>query len=197
MKLYLSSDGLGATPKDLKDLAGEGQAAIVVNAVDWRAVEERSQRFEQEQAMLRELGYDGLELDLRKHSGAESIRQFLTDKKLVWVRGGNSFLLIQRMRQSGFDQAIKQLLDKDEITYGGYSAGAMVAGTSLRGFEHADDPSLASEVHWDGLGLIDYAVIPHWESGEWAEQTRRVKQVMDQHGVKHRVLRDGEVIIVR
>jgi dipeptidase E len=167
MKLFLSSDDFGDNPQQLVELVGEGgQVALCVNARDNRTVAERHERYQAEEELLRKLGYVVVELDLRGHRDTEDIEQYLKNSKLVWVTGGNSFVLNQRIKESGFDQAIIKLLRSDRIVYGGYSAGAIVAGNNLHGIEHGDDPSLATKVYWDGMSLVDYAIIPHWESDD-------------------------------
>ena len=85
----------------------------------------------------------------------------------VWVRGGNTFVLRQAMRLSGLDDVLTDLLASDFL-YGGYSAGVCVLAPSLRGLGQVDDPTASpypgSEVIWEGLGLLDYLILPHYQS---------------------------------
>ena len=46
---------------------------------------------------------------------------------LVWVMGGNAFVLRRAMKQSRFDSIIEDMLARDAIIYGGDGAGAAVA----------------------------------------------------------------------
>jgi dipeptidase E len=51
---------------------------------------------------------------------------------------------------------------------------------------------------WDGLGLIEYAIVPHYESPGHPE-TRRIARLAARYraeGVPHRTLRDGEALVV-
>lgn len=80
---------------------------------------------------------------------------------MVWVLGGNAFLLMRAMRQGGFSEVIVELLRNDHIAYGGFGAGAVAATPHLRGLELMDDPSqladqYQNQVVWDGLGLVDF-----------------------------------------
>jgi len=96
------------------------------------------------------------------------------------------------------------LVASDRVVYGGWSAGVVVAAKSLRGIELMDDPTVVVEGYprtdqpWDGLGLIDFMIVPHFESnhGE-APAAERAAAYMTANGIKHQTLRDGEVIIVR
>ena len=113
----------------------------------------------------------------------------------------NAFVLRRAMKQSGFDDVITGMLERDEIVYGGFSAGAVVATPTLRGIELMDDPAAVPagydpEVVWDGLGLIDYSIVPHFRSPhvESAAAERAVRHMMGR-GMRYRALRDGEVIV--
>jgi dipeptidase E len=148
------------------------------------------------------LGIEAKPLDLRDHFGdPESLRSRLEGFDLVWVLGGNSFILRRAMKQSGFDDVIVDMLDRDQIVYGGFSAGAVVATPSLSGIELMDDPTelpagYEPEVVWDGLGLIDHHIVPHYRSAhpESAAAERAVRH-MSARGMPYRTLRDGEVIV--
>ena len=57
---------------------------------------------------------------------------------------------------------------------------------------HGYDP----ETVWDGLGLIDHAIVPHYRSPhpETAAAERATRHLAGQ-GLRYRALRDGEVIV--
>jgi dipeptidase E len=84
--------------------------------------------------------------------------------------GGNTFMLRYQMQRSGFDNVIKELLESN-IVYGGDSAGALVAGTSIGGInlESSDEPEFAEKVIEDGLDLVPYIIVPHIDDAEFAE----------------------------
>jgi dipeptidase E len=129
------------------------------------------------------------------------LRAALAAYDMVWAVGGNAFILRRAMKQSGFDDVITGMLERDEIVYGGYSAGAVVAAPSLEGIHLMDDPDDAPsgydpETVWDGLGLIDHAIVPHYRSPhpETAAADRAVRHLMGR-GLRYRALRDGEAIV--
>jgi dipeptidase E len=53
------------------------------------------------------------------------------------------------------------------------------------------------EVIWEGLGLIDYAFMPHFDSdhGESANIAKEIQRCKDSH-IPFKAVRDGEVIII-
>ena len=106
------------------------------------------------------------------------------------------------MHDSGFDRIITKILEEDAIVYGGYSAGICVLATSLRGLDLVDDPAeveqtFQKEVIWDGLGLLPYTPVPHFQSEHFeSEKVDKVVSFLRSKGVAYKTLRDGEVIVV-
>jgi dipeptidase E len=140
-------------------------------------------------------------LDLRLYFGAAgALAEKLDTFDGVWVRGGNTFVLRQAMRLSGFDDLVANMRSAD-FFYGGYSAGVCVLAPRLDGLQQVDDPSQrpysGSEVILDGLGLLSYLILPHFESDhpESAAIDKEVEYCRDE-GISFRTLRDGEVIII-
>jgi dipeptidase E len=153
-------------------------------------------------AEFRALGLEPDQLDLRAHFGdPQSLKTRLAGYDLVWVMGGNSFVLRRAMRQSGFDAIIHDQLAADAIAYGGYAAGASVAGPTLRGMELMDDPWELPEGYdepliWPGLALTPFAIVPHYRSRHPdAAAAEKIVSYMEARKVRHRALSDGEVIV--
>lgn len=144
MRLYLSSYRLGSHPEKLIELSGQARVAIVGNALDF-IPEDARRRYAAEVYDPRDefvaLGMQTQDLDLRLYFGnPEGLRNALRGIDLVWVLGGNAFLLMRALRASGFPQVIRGMLAADTIAYGGFSAGAVVATPTLKGIELMDDP---------------------------------------------------------
>lgn len=205
MRLYLTADGFGSEPQRLVELFGGGaRVAVICNSIDDRVVIERQQAVDREVAHLRKLGFDAAEVDLRRHFApiADSVRTALDRFDAVWLRGGNSFVLRRALRQSAADIVLTELLDVDGIAWGGASAGAIVAGASLRGIERMNDadevPSgYDPEPVWTGLGLVPYAIVPHFETKDVeAQAAASIVETWTAAQVPFRALGDGETIII-
>jgi dipeptidase E len=204
MRLYLSSFDLGDRPEELVELSGSGsRAAIVVNALDNKP-EVRARFLSEQTEKLAGLGFHVLELDLRSYFGqSDKLKVWLRDVDLLWVNGGNAFILRRAMKQSGFDTIVKYAVARDEIVYAGFSAAAVVAFDSLRGLEFVDDPydvpaGYDSEIVWEGLELVPYALAVHLESNH--PESRAVDREIafyEDNGIPYRTLRDGQVLIIR
>jgi dipeptidase E len=205
MRLYLSSERLGERAGTLLAMVGGPRVAIVANGYDYCSSMARDlYRAEVYDpiAEFRSLGLEPAELDLRAHFGdPESLRRRLAGYDLVWVMGGNSFVLRRAMQASGFDAVIGDLLETDAIAYGGYAAGAVVAGPTLRGMELMDDPwdlpvGYDEPPIWDGLGLTPFSIVPHYRSRHPdAAAAEKIVSYMHARKTRFRALADGEVIV--
>lgn len=205
MRLYLSSERLGERAGALLAMLGGKKVAIIANGYDGASATARDiYRTEvyDPVAEFKALGLEPHEVDLRAHfDDTASLRQRLGGFDLVWVMGGNSFVLRRAMKQSGFDTIIRDMLDADAIAYGGYAAGAVVAGPSLRGLELMDDPFELPDGYdepliWNGLGLTPFAIVPHYLSRHpEAAAAEKVVSYMRARRTRFRAISDGEVIV--
>jgi len=205
MRLYLSSERLGERAGSLLAMVNGPRVAVIANGYDnCSAMARELYRTEiyDPIAEFRGLGLEPAPVDLRAHFGdPASLRARLAGYDLAWVMGGNSFVLRRAMKQSGFDTVIRDLLEDDRIAYGGYAAGAVVAGPSLRGIELMDDPFELPDGYdeplvWSGLGITPFAIVPHYRSRHPdAAAAEKVVSYMDARKARYRALADGEVIV--
>jgi dipeptidase E len=204
VRLFLASANLGSRPERLFEIVGPAsRVAVVMNAWDGDAAS-RADEAAQLIALFASLGLDAFELDLREHAedvDDARLRRRLDGVGLVFAHGGNAFVLRRALRASGLDVLLHELVAADRIAYGGESAGAIVAGPTLRGLEVGDDPGLvpsgyASEVEWSGLGLVDFVVVPHADTDWFAETALRVRDALARAAVPARPLGDDDVVVI-
>lgn len=206
VRMYLSSFRLGAAPERIVHMVNEPRRALVIaNAADAYGDEARRREgVARELDELRTLGLHPVELDLRTYlDDPEGAARELGTAQLVWVRGGNTFVLRYLLARCGLDSVLKQALVRDQLVYGGYSAGVILLQKTLRGSEMVDDPDAVRRTYgdeplWDGLGLLDYAVVPHYESPGHPETEAcgRLAQFYRDSAITHRTLRDGQAIVI-
>ena len=68
MKLYLSSNRLGNKVDELKKMILEPKRiAVITNAKDYAPIELKSEKLESNFAELKAIGFDPIEVDLRKY----------------------------------------------------------------------------------------------------------------------------------
>lgn len=194
---------MGAEPTRLLDLVGGvRRAAIVFNACDH--FEERLRNYAREEKDLLDLGFSVEELDLRTYVGApKALKCRLAGYDLLWVVGGNAFVLARAMGAAGFAQAATQHVRSNRLTYAGYSAGVCVTGPDLDGIHLMNDPDVVASgddsfTPASGLGWVPWRIIPHWQSDHpEAPAAELATQYLAGRGLAHRQLRDGEVLIVK
>jgi dipeptidase E len=206
MRLLLSSWFLtpdnrpSALPATLTN--GTARAGIVLNALD-QLGGSRNRDYARERHTLETFGYSCEELDLRDYfSAPDELAKRLADLHLVWAMGGNAFVLARAVTQARLGEALRAQLDRPDFTYGGYSAGACVAGPDLRGIDLIDDPNVVperypTETAPECLGLVPFRIVPHWRSDHpETEGAERAATHLAQHGLAHRCLRDGDVLSI-
>lgn len=205
MRLFLASYRFGAHRDRLLTLLGTppGRVAVIANAADAWPASARASAVTSDIVPLQKLGFSAEEVDLREYVGrADDLAETLSAFPLLWVRGGNTFVLRAQFARSGADVVLPQLLGDDRIVYAGYSAGACVLTPSLHGLESSDDPdevqpTCGIEPIWSGLGLVDRAIVPHWQSqfDDPAVLQRVAEGFRDKH-VPFWTLTDEQVVVV-
>lgn len=206
MKFYLSSYKIGSEEKKLQLLTKDGnkKVAYINNALDFATdLERRNKSDEQDIQDLERLGFTVDILDLRHYfQNKKGLQERLEDYDVMWVRGGNTFVLAQSFKLSGFDRILKSYFENNKNKlYGGYSAGICILGPTLNGLHLVDDPNQypygdASRTVWDGLNIVNYAFAPHYKSDhmESADIDKYIEYMIN-HKIPFRALKDGEVII--
>lgn len=197
-RLYLSSYRLGPRPGVMRG----ARAAVVANAIDGAGPDDRAAGVQQELDDLGGLGLRPVEVDLREHSGDPAgLARRLAEHDVVWVRGGNVFVLRRALAASGADTVLVEMIASRSFVYAGYSAGVCVLAPTLRGLELVDDPTevpagYEADVVWDGLGVLPFCVVPHYRSDHpESEDVERVVSHYVDTGVPFVALRDGEAIV--
>ena len=195
MRLYLSSFRVGSHPQRLLQLLGEGRrTALIPNAVDEAPEQARVENLARDRGELEALGLDVTMVDLRTLKAVDELASY----DLIWVRGGNTFVLRRVFADSGADSILTELLREDALVYGGYSAGACVLAPDLTDLQHVDDISVVPEPITTGLGLLDRPFVPHVASPGHPETEAcdQESAALTRRGVEHWALSDGDVLVV-
>ncbi|MBP5656226.1 Type 1 glutamine amidotransferase-like domain-containing protein [Candidatus Saccharibacteria bacterium] len=110
---------------------------------------------------------------------------------VVYVLGGNTFYLMNKIREFDFDKQIKSAIEKG-ITYIGSSAGSIILGTTLKPAEVYGDIPVSDKQSYDGLGIINGAIIPHMN-----QKSDAYKTWLDTWDGESYILYDGDGIIIK
>jgi dipeptidase E len=206
MRLFLSSQDLGNYANIARKLAGDNNKALFIkNAQDDKPPEERNFSNPEKQKMFEQAGFEFEMIDLRDFFGKPNeLEEKLSGAGSFWSSGGNTFILRRAMKASGFDEIIKRLLQEDRILYGGWSAGSCIAAQSLHGIQYGDRPKPDAvppeypikETIWEGLGLVDFMIVPHCDSDWFGKEADRCMAYFKKHNITYKPLKDGQVMVI-
>jgi dipeptidase E len=207
MKFYLSSFKVGNEADKLLKLTQNGNRRVVYisNAMDYISDLEARNRYNADDiSELEMLGFKVQTLDLRDYfRKANELEKEIKEYDVIWVSGGNAFVLAQAMKLSGLDIIIRKLYEeKADVVYGGYSAATYILGPSLKGFHIVDNPNEKPygeqyDTIWEGLGIINYTIAPHYCSEHFESDAvgRSVMYLID-NKILFIAIRDGEAIVI-
>lgn len=124
MNYYLSSYKFGNKVEELKRLQPVNKKlGHINNSRDWIGADPKRALKHQtaEINFLNELGFEAESIDLKTYFGKEEVlAKKLNSLGALWVSGGNTFVLRQAMRLSGFDNLFSSLSSRKDFLYGGY-----------------------------------------------------------------------------
>lgn len=202
MKFYLSSFKIGNDPSQLKNLLPNNPKAVYIsNGLDFANPESQKEHQEWDLKDLKNIGISAEKLNLKDYFGKQTeLRQKINDTDLIYVSGGNTYDLRIAMQLSGFDVILKEFLASNKV-YAGYSAAVCILSPSLKGYHIIDNPNLKTygefNTIWEGLNIIDWQFAPHFDSDHpEADGTNQEIAYYQEHGIKYKPLKDGEVIIL-
>lgn len=182
MKLFLSSMAISAEQADafnelFSQKPGDIKLALIENASD--TYDRSSANWVNENLIaIQTRGYQVEIVDLREYlNESSSLKAKLEEKDAIWLGGGNTYYLRWILKATGADKIITELVQAGTV-YGGGSAGAIVAGPTLKHFEGTDDPSDSPEVILDGLHLTETVVIPHAGNEKYGDIMAQVESLL-------------------
>lgn len=193
MKLYLASYAMVSMAKIIKhegrDFAGK-KAVFIPTAGD---PYDNKDFVEADRIALEKYGLDIVEMDI-KNKNEEEIREIIDGADIVLVAVGDTFYLMEKLKESGADKIIKEFVARGGI-YIGSSAGSIICCPTIEGAEDFDDPNLAPKLdNFNGLGIFRNVIIPHAQKEKYFERIRRATERLESKGFKVYPLTDDDVL---
>ena len=115
------------------------------------------------------------ELEISKLS-EESIKQKLSETNYLYISGGNSFFLLQALKEKNLISFIKERINEGMI-YIGESAGAIVAAKNIDYSKWMDDNIDILDKNFkdfSALDLVDFYLVPHLGEFPFEEKTQTI-----------------------
>lgn len=198
MKLYLSSYLL-PNPEKFSEFVGKElnsiKLGIIINSKDDKIPQKKKEKLDALSDYFTNLNMQFDLIDLLDYSNDEELKERFLNYDVIWFVGGNTFSLRSAIKQSNCCLVLKDVLEKG-VVYAGDSAGAIVVGPTLKYFDKADSPELVSEIIYEGLNLIDFSILPHWNSEKYNEILQEIELNLYQEGYKTKRLNDNEYLLI-
>ena len=103
-----------------------------------------------------------------------AIQRALQKNDLIYIAGGNTFFLLQALKQSGADRLIREEVHKGK-PYIGESAGAIAAAPDIAYSSAMDDPGKAPGLQdYTGLHLTEWYPVPHRGNPEYGAADEQI-----------------------
>ena len=117
----------------------------------------------EEERQLQGHGFLCESLDLAGWPGPD-LAEHLASFDVLYIQGGNTFYLLDQMRQSGADTIIQELVAAHGAVYCGVSAGSIVAGPEIAvaGWSPDWDRNEVALTDLTGLHLVPFIISPHY-----------------------------------
>lgn len=193
MKLYLASYTMVSMAKIIKhegnDFARK-KAIFIPTAGDPYDIKDF---VEADRIALEKYGLDIVEMDI-KNKDEEEIRKAIVGADIVLVAGGDTFYLMEKLKESGADKVIKDFIENNGI-YIGSSAGSIICCPTIEGAEEFDNPNLAKGLdNFDGMGVFKDVIIPHAQKEKYFDRIRKATERLESKGYKVHHLTDDDVL---
>jgi dipeptidase E len=190
MKLILASD-LSFLLKYGYNLTGIPRDQMKIGYITTASKGDRGDFSRKLKYAIRDSGYDFEEIDIEGKT-KEEIKSFFKDKNIVHMEGGNSFYLIKAIRETGFAEVLKELLEEGKI-YIGTSAGAYVMCPTIEVSNWDETGKLRFGVtDFTALNYVPFVLKVHYTD----EQEAKVREKMLSLKYPIRILRNGQGILV-
>ncbi len=200
---YLSSCIFNDNDEFLKEWINkhDNKILLIFNALDNKGEEKIINNTKSDKEILEKIGFNVKVIDLKDYfDKQDKLRELFNEYHALCIMGGNVYVLRSAMKCSGLDKILQELINDDNYLYTGYSAGGCILSKDLKIYDLIDTPLdfYNKGIIYDGLGLIDYVFIPHYQSNY--HKVHLIHETVDickNNNINFKALRDGEVTIER
>lgn len=106
-------------------------------------------------------------------ASAQQIKTIIDKSDIVYVGGGNTFYLLEKMKAVNFKHLLQGFFQKGGL-YIGSSAGSIVTCPEIKYAAEVDDPKIARLSNTAGLNLINLLLVPHIDHKEYGAACRKI-----------------------
>ena len=121
---------------------------------------------------------------------------YFSEYDIVFIGGGNVFYLSYFMMKYGLYDVLNNLINDNSIVYSGGSAGAVILSETIEPYDSIDDPSDAPTQVNEGMNVIEFVPIVHWEDEKYFEKLKTVKDTYEDMGYLTITITDNEALFI-
>lgn len=115
---------------------------------------------------------------------------------VLFVSGGNTFFLLEKAKESGFDKLVETLIRKS-VVYIGSSAGSVLLCPTIEFVMGLDDPKLAPSLKsYKGLNEIKFLLMVHYGDPEYKEIYKGILKRWKNKKYPIKLLTNNQAIII-
>lgn len=185
---YVLEKALPLFPKNPRE------CKIVCIATAAKVEKEPKEWLHSELNVFREAGFDLHMLDIDGMT-EENVSKALEGADIVYVTGGNTFFLLEKMKACNFEKIIRKTLARDCV-YIGSSAGTAICCPDIDYISAMDDPGKAQLNDTLALNLVDFFVMVHMDHPDFGEQANAKVSEMKKQSLPVVCLKDHEALFV-
>ena len=128
------------------------------------------------QKVFEDFGYEVENFDVSVFS-EEIAKEKLSEAKIIFISGGNTFYLLQELKRKNLIPYLKERIENG-LLYIGESAGSVIAAPDIEYASVIDDKTVATELDdYTGLNLVDFYIVPHFEEEPFVESSRNTVEL--------------------
>lgn len=117
----------------------------------------------------------------------------LLDADILVITGGNTFVLLNHLRESGLDRAVVEFSKSENKVILGFSAGAIIMSPTIKMANCGDiDNNEVGMTDFTGLNLIPFDIFPHYKE----EYASLIKGYEELSGQSVQRLTDDDFLII-
>ncbi|MGA2911533.1 MAG: Type 1 glutamine amidotransferase-like domain-containing protein [Candidatus Levyibacteriota bacterium] len=127
----------------------------------------------------------------------EEIKTELSKYDVLYMSGGNTFYLLEKIQTSNSTDVFKDLVNNGTI-YIGTSAGSIITGPDIYPLKDMDNIKKAPNIKgYEGLGLVNFVIFPHWGNEHFKDRYLN-QRLKDAYNTNNEIilLPDGTYILV-
>jgi len=165
--LFLTSQACNVIPKIAEKIDKKGVKVIFIKTPS-EVSEGRLDWLDNDRDSLKNAGFEVTDYTITDKT-REEIKKEINNYDIMFVSGGNTFYLLEKIQQSNCADVLKDFVNQGK-PYIGSSAGSVITGPDISPAYDLDRVEKAPNIkNYIGLGFVEFVTLPHWGSEKFKE----------------------------